>query len=254
MFFLFLRLCPWILAGFAAVLSWWQWRVPALYPWPLFVPIGLYILASLAFLWRARRWREGFFALFPTLTALLVLSFGHLFVETAVLRVSTTALFTFLPWFSLELAWFLLYDSARYPARAFFRLHMALVPVCVWYLLATLQEIHVFLPLVASWILALGCAGGMLALFAGTVQAWHEVREQRWMWASLLIAVHLVAFMLFLPVGLAVHGTLGALLVAIPLRLRLLTRERVVTALPLALEGGSFFIVWVALLMAVRWG
>ncbi len=254
MFFLFLRLCPWILAGVAAVLSWWQWRVPTLYPWPLLVLLGLYILACLAFLWRARHWREGALALFPTLTALLLLVFGHLFVETPVLRLFTSALFTFLPWFSLELGWFLLYDSAHYPARSFFRLHVALVPICVWYLLATLQEIHVFLPLVATWMLAAGCIIGILALFAGTVQAWQEGRERRWMWASLLIAIHLVAFMLFLPTSLTVHGALGALLVAIPLRLRYLTRERAVSAWTLAIEGGVFLSLWVAILVTARWG
>lgn len=254
MFFLFLRLFPWLVAGLSALLSWWQWSVPALYPWPLVAALSLYVLACAALLWRARHWQDGLFALLPTVTALLVIGFGHLFVETLVLRVFTTALFAFLPWFSLELGWFMLYDSAHYPAKSFHRLHLALIPLCAWYVLATLQEIHVFLPLVPSWLLVFACLASVVLLFGGTVQVWHDAREVRWMWASLLIAIHLAALMLVLPTGLGVHGALGALLVAVPLRLRQSVRERTVPFTRLLIEGVLFLVFWMTILGTARWG
>ncbi len=254
MFFLFLRLCPWLVAGLAILGSWWQWSVPALYPWPLLLPVSAYLLVGAAFLWRARHWREGLAALFPTFIALLVVGFGHLFVETTGLRVFTTGLFAFLPWFSLELAWFMLYDSAHYPSRAFLRLHMALVPICLWYILATLQEIHVFLPRVASWILVSACVVGVVVLFAGTAHGWREARERRWLWASILIALHLAALMLLLPTTLEVHGALAALLLAAPLRLRHIGRERTVSFSQLWTEGAVLLVVWLMILFTARWG
>lgn len=254
MFFLFLRLCPWLIAGLAILGSWWQWSVPALYPWPLLLPISVYLLVGVAFLWRARHWREGLRALFPTFVALLVVGFGHLFVETIGLRLFTTGLFAFLPWFSLELVWYMLYDSAHYPSRAFLRLHMALVPVCLWYILATLQEIHVFLPRVSSVVLVMACVGSVVVLFTGTAHGWRDIRERRWLYGSVLIALHLAALMLLLPTALEVHGALAALLLAAPLRLRHIGRERAVSVSQLLVEGAILLLVWFTILFTARWG
>lgn len=252
MIFLLLRLCPWFVGGFAALVSWWQWRVPALYPWPLVAALVLYFLAVVALVWRSRFWKQGIAGLLPTLLVLVALGLGHLLIETTEMRLLTTVLFAFLPWVSLELGWFMLYDSVHVPVHGLARFNVALIPVGVWYLAFTLHGLHVLLQPV-PWILAAISLMFSVLWFVGTMDSWREHRERRWMWASVLIGVHVAILLLLLPTSMLVHGSLAATLIALPLRLRQLARQPRLSPFLICLEGCALGGVWMAVLFSARW-
>ena len=253
MFFLLLRLAPWLLAGFAALMSWWQWRTPAIYPWPLVVVLVGYVISAGGLLWRSKHWREGAFALWPMCIAIAAIGFGHLLVEDALPRLLTTLLFAFLPWLALRLGWLLLYESSHYPPQAFFRLYLALVPVCVWYVFSTLQGILVFL-LPVTELVAVGAFLILMGLFAGIIRSWSDPRERRWFWTSLIVGAHAVTLLLILPTSMAVHGALAALLIAIPLRLRQLAHDHRKLSSRLWVEGAFYVAMWTGICVSARWG
>lgn len=253
MFFLFLRLSPWFVAVVSALVSSWQWRAPALYPWPLVMGLCVYVIALIALLWRSSAWRAGAIALLPAFFSMTMIGFGHLMIEETVLRVSTTAVFAFIPWLALELGWFMLYESHHYPARAFTRLNLALVPLSMWYLLTTLQGIQVFLQILSGMLMAL-CVFATVLWFVITIRSWKDQREKRWIWASLVIGGHVALLLVLLPVSMPVQGALAALLVALPLRLRHLVHERGPFFRALWLEGGLLCVLWIGILFSARWG
>ncbi len=253
MFFLLLRLSPWLVAGVCALASWWQWKAPHLYPWPLVAAVAVYILMSVLLVGRSRHWKEGARSLLPTGIALALMAFGHLLIEQSNLRLLTTFLFAAIPWLALELGWFMLYASSQYPAHAFARLNVALIPISIWYVISTLQGIHVFLPTLPA-ILVGGCVVTTVVLFSGTVRSWEDKRERRWIWASALIGGHLAALLLLLPVGMAIQGAMMAILIAIPIRLRHLSLEHGFPTWSLAIEGVLVCAAWVSLLFMARWG
>ncbi len=253
MFFLLLRLSPWLLAGLAALVSWWQWHTPSVYPWPLFLVLIGYVVSAGGLAWRSRHWREGLFALWPTCVAIISLGFGHLLVEDVGLRFFTTVLFAFIPWLALRLGWLLLYESSHYPPQAFFRFHLALVPVCLWYVFYTLQGIQVFL-LPATGVVAIGALIALVCLLAGTIRSWSDPRERRWFWTSVLLGAHAIILLMMLPTSMAVIGALAALLVAIPLRLRQLAHEREGLPPRLWIEALLYVAVWVGICITAPWG
>lgn len=252
MFFLFLRVSPWIVAGFAALLSSWQWRSPTLYPWPLVAALCAYILGSIALLWRSSAWRSGAVALLPAFLAMFVIGFGHLLIEETGLRLWTTFLFAFIPWLALELGWFMLYESHHYPAKAFVRLNLALVPISTWYLLTTLQGIRVFLQVLPSGLMTV-CVFMTVLWFVITLRSWRDAREKRWLWASLVIGVHVALLLVVLPISMPVQGAIAALLIALPVRLRHLAHERRPFFRGLLLEGGALGLLWMGVLLSARW-
>lgn len=253
MFFLFLRLSPWLLSGLAALVSWWQWRTPSVYPWPLFLVLIGYVISAGGLTWRSKHWREGLLALWPTCMAITSIGFGHLLIEDMGLRFLTSVLFAFIPWLALRLGWLLLYESSHYPPQAFFRFHLALVPVCLWYVFYTLQGIQVFV-LPAMGVVALAAFVALICLLAGTVRSWNDSRERRWFWTSILLGAHAILLLLILPTSMAVVGALAALLVAVPLRLRQFAHEREGLPPRLWVEALLYLAIWVGVCVTARWG
>ncbi len=252
MFFLLLRLAPWLLALLAALVSWWQWRMPSFYPWPLLLVVIGYGLSAGGLIWRSKHWREGLRTLWPTCVVLLVVGFGHLLIEEASLRWLTTIIFTFVPWLALRLGWLLLYESNHYPSQAFCRFYLALAPICFWYVFATLQGIQVFLlPTLSS--LVLGACLLVISVLAGTVRSWRDIHEREWFWVSLLVGAHAIILLLLMPTNMAVHGALAALLIAIPLRFKQLSQNSTAVSSRAWWEGGLFATVWIGICVSARW-
>ncbi len=252
MFFLVLRLAPWLLAGFAALVSWWQWRTPSIYPWPLVLVLVGYVVSAGSLVWQSKHWREGLWALWPTCIAIVAIGFGHLLIEDPVFRFLTTMVFSFIPWLALRLGWLLLYEPGHYPPQAFFRFHLALAPVCFWYVFSTLQGIQVFL-LPTDGLVSTVAFLFQMVLLAGTVRSWKDARERRWFWTSLVVSVHVLLLLAVLPTTMAVQGTFAALLVAVPLRLRQISQEGKRPLRRLWMEVAAFVVVWGGICVSARW-
>lgn len=252
MILLLLRFSPWIVASFFALASWFQWRTPLLYPWPLVGAILVYIFAAIGLLWRSRVWKQGVVQLIPPVLTFISIAAGHLLVEGVWLRALTTLLFAFLPWLVLELSWFLLYDSARYPAHGLGRLNVAFVPIGIWYMAFTLHGLQIFLQII-PWVLGAVLWTVSVFWFVGTIGSWSKPRDRRWIGAGLLIGLHAAILLLLLPTSMAVHGSLAALLVALPLSLRGLALQPKPAIYLICFEGGLLGILWLTVLFSARW-
>lgn len=220
MYFLFLRLLPWLSGIGMALALWVQWREPLLYPLPLAIGGGIFFVAAMLLLWR-RTSLIGFFErVAPPMALLFALTLALLMAEAPIQHFLLSVIAVLTVVISLEMLFYFLFDPKRYPVNALSHMALASVPLTAFALATGLSGLRVFVQL-PSWIPCL-----LFGLY-GIVAYWtteHPVADrasrQRWRVLGLVIGLQVALFSLLLPLEVWTQGLLAALLFAVPLRIR----------------------------------
>lgn len=250
---LLVRLLPWLTGIAGALIGYWQWQFPLSYPWPL-LSFGVWYLAVLVVLsWNHLGFWEALEKAVPSVISLTTLGFGFLMAESTFERVILTVLFAGVPLLTAELLFLLTRDPARYPVNGLSRVNLTLVPVAAFFLASTLNELWVFIRL--PWWIGLSAFTMFgAALYAATAHPTAD-RLHRGRWAGLGggIGLHLGILGLLLPISMAAHGALAALLLAFPLRVRRYAYQPVPSVMHVWTESILAIIFFVGLLVSSRW-
>lgn len=251
------RLSPWLIAALACLLASWQWQNPLFFPYPLVMVLAVQA-AAIGFIgWR--RISLGFLVekMFPSLLAEAVMGGAFLLTENSLERWIVTGLFVGIPLLSLELFFLLVYDPSRYPVNGLSRLNLALLPVASFFLASTVSGLQVFL--VDSlhlpewvWPVIFVLFGSVFYLLTAHPSAERAHRE-RWAWIGALVGLQVGLLGLLMPVGMAVHGAVAALIFSFPLRMRRYAYQPVPPPQLAWAEGVLAIGLFCALLFSSRW-
>ena len=247
------RFLSWIASLAIVVGVVWQWHQPLDYPWSLLLGVCLFVCAFATLAAHKLSIRDTIGYMLPPLLAMIGIGASFLLAETWLQRFALSVLFIGLPFLVLELVYTLTSDPARYPVNALSRLNLALVPLVMFTIAGTLSGISIFLR--APWWFApivLVPSSALLA-FATTHPTADARHRGRWTALGAFAGLHASAFALILPVGMMVQGSLAALLVAFPLRVRRYGFAPVPSRLHAWSETGIACLLLIGLLVSARW-
>ncbi len=220
MYFLFLRLLPWLSGIGMAVALWVQWREPLAYPVPIVAGIAGFLLSAILLLWR-RISLAGFFErIVPPFALLFAIGLGLLMIEDPLQQLFFSGVAVVAVTLSLEMIFYFLFDPKQYPVNALSHMALASVPLTAYALAAGLSGLTVFIHL-PRWIpiLLLGLYG--LAAYWTTEHPVADVaNRRRWRVLGVVIGLQVALFGLLLPLEVWTQGLLAAFLLAVPLRIR----------------------------------
>ena len=250
---IFIRLLPLLVGALNTLLFFLQARNPGSYPWlAIIAPVAL-AGASIAVLWRRRRGSDDVRLMIPSFLALLVAGYGLLLAEHALALWIIPLVAGGISFVSLELLFLSTFVSARYPVNGLSHLNLTIVPLVLWLTAFTSVGLTVFLnmsrlvPLSAMTVV-------MFLLFYATSHA-EAGRSARWRWAWLgaWLGVHVGILCAVLPVNLAMHGVIAALIGSFAIRVR---RYGMMPPIPrrlILVESMMALIMLVAVCVTAQW-
>lgn len=250
---LFYRFLPLLSALLAFAAANWQWQHASSYPFPLALSLLWTVAAILLIGWSRLSWSAGLEKMLPTVIALVILGFGFLVAEDSAERWTRTILFAGIPFLALELFFLAAFDPARYPVNGLSRLNLALVPFSAFFFTSTLNGLFVFVRI--PWYtapLGLMLFGAVFYFFTSHPTA-TDAQKRHWGWLGGLIGLHAGLLSLLLPVAMAVHGAIVALMIAFPLRLRRYAYQPVPSEKLAWAEGTLALVLFAGLLLVSRW-
>ncbi len=253
MYFLLLRLLPWV-SGVGMVLAlFFQWRDPLIYPWPLVGGILLFLVSATMLLWQ-RVSIPGFLErIVPPLMLLIAVTLALLMAETPLQHLLLSIVPVVTVTISLEMIFYFLFDSKRYPVNALSHLALASVPLTAYGLAVGLTGLGVFVGLPA-WI------NFFVFGIYGLIAYWtteHPVADvascRRWRLIGIVIGLQVALFTKLLPLEVWTQGLLAAFLFAAPLRIRRYAFPPSPTARMAVFEVVCAVLFFGTLLLTARW-
>lgn len=250
---LFLRLLPFVVGALQVVVFREQMRNPLSYPWIVFVGVAALPVAA----WLISRTRvravdmlekmAPAFILVSSLAFALLLLEGNGAVWVAAVIAALTS------YFSLEMLFVHAYVPTRYPVHGLSRLHIAYVPIAMWYAAATSSGLLTFVHSERAFHLA-GMTALGLVLFRTTGHPGATKSANRiWMFVGALAGFHMGLLGLFLPVRMPVQGMVAALVLSALLRSRRYLYDPRPSGRQAWVEGLSAAAVLLAVTATARW-
>ena len=250
---LLLLILPWTAAVISFVCIEWQWREPLLFPWPVAIALGVFVVSVIAIGRTRIRWKEMAEKMVPSFLALCALSLACMLIEGVWLQWMVTVLFVGITILALKLFLLLCLDPHRYPINALSHVNIALAPFILFFLAFALNGFVVFVRL-PWWAVGLACTLVCGALFLLTSHPTATMSDRlRWTLFGICVGAQLSILIQILPVGMYVHGAIGALFVGIPLRMRRYTYQPKPSRSLARFEVVAAVIVFFAVLLLARW-
>lgn len=247
------RLLPWLLGALAFGLASWQWQFPLTYPYPLALFFFSFVAAAVWLGWGRISWVQGVEKLAPSVLTLVAVGCAFLMAETAPERWMLSLVATAMVTLVLELFFLLTHDPANYPVHGLSHVNIALVPVAAFFTAVTLNGLTTFVHASRWFPLAVFLFLGAFLYLATAHPTANRAHRHRWAWLGALVGLHVGLLTLFLPVAMAVHGTLAAFLFAFPLRVRRYAYHPTPSAGIAWSESIFGVIAFVAVLAMARW-
>jgi hypothetical protein len=253
MIFLLVRGLPLFigLAVFAACQ--WQWRDASIYPWPLVAALIAYAIAAGFISYRRLPIEELVSKMVPGVIVLFSMGFAFLLVEAPESRVALSLLMAGSAGVSLEMLWLLVFDPARYPVHGLSRLNVAFMPLAAFFTCLGLTGLGYFIR-TPEWITPLTMATlGALAFVLTSPHTHGRTHRARWGILGAAIGLQVGILALILPVSIVVQGSLAAILIAIPLRIRRYSTGAIPRRVTAWSEGVSVTVLFLTVLLVSRW-
>ncbi len=250
---LLIRSLPWLCALVALLASQYQWTHPFLYPAPLLIWLGFFLVSMLLIRWRKVSLRASFEKLTPAVLTAVTAIFAFLMAQDSVQRLGLTLTLVALSWVVLELFFYYAYDPKRYPVNALSHVNLALAPLIVFYATCGLGGVQLFLQ--TPWWLTLGLflILGVLLFSLTEHPVADPVHRIRWRFLGMWLGVQVSLLVIFLPVSVSVRGALIALLFFIPLRIRRYTYAPHPPKQFAWIEGSAACVFFLSLLLISQW-
>ncbi|MBP9762114.1 hypothetical protein KBD34_00690 [Patescibacteria group bacterium] len=253
MYFLLLRLLPWLSGIGMTIALWFQWRDPLLYPIPLLMGLALFLASAVLLLWR-RVSLPGFFErVVPPFMLVSAMGFALLMVDHPGQQLFLSAVAVIMVTISLEMMFYFLFDPKRYPVNALSHLALASVPITAYGLAVGFAGLTVFIQL-AGWIPCL--VFGLYGLGAYWMTE-HPVADaasrRRWRILGAVIGLQVALFSILLPLEVWTQGLLAALLFSAPLRIRRYAFPPAPSSRVAWGEAVATVLFFLTLLLTARW-
>ncbi len=250
---LWLRFLPTLTAVMVVGVALLQWRYPFTYPWPWVVLCVWYVGAAVMLAWRHLSWREGWQQMIPSIVMVGAGMLGSLMATTLLAKLLLAVTVAGLAFFFLELLFLSVYAPSRYPVNGLSRLNIALIPLALFCIAATMSGLSVFIQF-SRWILLGGTVLTTMILFYVTSHpSAHRAHRLRWGALGGAVGLHIGVLSFLLPVSMAVQGALSALLVVLPLRLRRYAYQPRPTMRVTWVESGVGLSCFLIVLVIARW-
>lgn len=250
---IFLRLLPFFIALITALVFFLQLQHPLQYPWIVIIGVIILPLASVGLAWKKLSFRDLLEKMLPSYILTTSLAFSLLLLEgqfSFLLVIALAAIATFL---SLELLFLLVYDPSRYPVNGLSRLTIAYVPIAIWYAAATSSGLMIFLHTDRFWhILLMTLLGAILFRTTGHPGATPS-QNAIWMLIGALLGAHVGLLGVMLPLAMPVQGTIAALLLCGPLRVRRYMHSPKPTLRQAWIEGATVVAAFIMTLATAKW-
>ncbi|MCR4278400.1 MAG: hypothetical protein NUV81_00660 [bacterium] len=250
---LFFRLLPFLVGALEVVVFREQMVHPLSYPG--IVLIGVIALPLSAFLmsWRRVHLGDMMEKMTPAFILLASLAFSLLLIEGEVALWIVACIASLASYFSLEMLFLHAYVPTRYPVHGLSRLHIAYVPIIIWYASATSTGLLTFVHSDRVIHLAGMTALGMI-LFRTTGHPGATKEANRiWMFVGALAGLHVGLLGLFLPLRMPAQGMLAAIILSALLRVRRYLYEPKPSRRQAWIEGVSVAIILVAVATTSAW-
>lgn len=216
----FRRILPAMTSLTALLVALWQGANLLTYPYPLTLFFVGYLVVMVTIAWRQLAWSSWIEKMVPSTLSLLAIGFAYLVTDAPEQRLVLSFLLAAVSFLALELLFLLVYDAEHYPVHGLSRLNIALVPLTVFFVSATWNGLSVFIHVPRAMIVIVMMGLGALLYLLTSHPTAEGVRHWGWGILGAIVGLHVAGLILFLPVQLVIHGALGALLFAIPLRFR----------------------------------
>ncbi len=253
MYFLLLRLLPWISGVVMAFALWLQWQEPLLYPMPLLGGFAVFLVSATLLLWK-RVSLGGFLErIVPPFALLFAIGVGFLMIEDPLQRLFFSCVAVLAVTISLEMIFYFLFNSKHYPVNALSHMALASVPLTAYALTAGLAGLTVFVHL-PRWIpfLLLGLYG-LAAYWTTEHPVADRANRRRWRVIGVVIGLQVALFGLLLPLEVWTQGLVAALLFAAPLRIRRYAFPPAPSTRTAMVEAVCVAIFFSAVLLTARW-
>ncbi len=247
------RLIPWASAIVLAGAMEWFARNPLLYPWPQIVGLSLFLCSFILLAYRRLPVMEIISYGLPSVLTMIGLGVAMLLADSFWERTLFIILFVGIPFLILELLYTLTSDPIRYPVNALSRINIALAPLAIFSMTASLVGVYVFAPLPWWCLLFALCFVSAVFAFATSHPTADKSHRIRWTVIGALIGLHAAVLGLILPVGMTVTGAIAAFLLAFPLRTRRYGFAPVPSRTHAWTEGAMGSILVISLLLSARW-
>ncbi len=217
---LFFRILPFVVAALQIVVFREQLRYPLAYPWIVLIGVAALPLAALVIGWGRLHLGNMLEKMAPAFLLLSSLAFSLLLLEGDIAPWIVIVLAALASYFSLEMLFLHVYVPTRYPVNGISRLHIAYVPIVMWYAAATSTGLLIFLHS-NRFLHVLGATLLGVLLFRTTGHPGATKQANRiWMFVGGLAGLHVGVLGIFLPLTMPVQGVLAALILSATLRVR----------------------------------
>ena len=250
---IFLRLLPVLVALLQAAVFYGQLTQPLKYPWIVLLGVLALPLAAFAISWRRLAARDMISKMLPAFILLVVLAFSLLLVEGRLAAWLIILIATAASFISLELLFLLIYNPSRYPVNGISRVHIAYVPIAVWYAAATSSGLLVFLHTERQWhVVSMVVLGAILFRTTGHAAA-SQHEKGIWTMMGAIVGAHVGLLGLLLPMSMPVQGVVAALILSSALRVRRYIYEPRPSPRQAWVEAVGVFVAFVAVLSSAKW-
>lgn len=253
MYFLLLRLLPWISGLGMAVAMWVQWQNPLWYPGPFLAGSVLFLVAATLLLWKRVSLLGFVERVLPPTLLLTATALAALMADNSIhsLALSVTAVVT--ATISLEMIFYFLFDPKRYPVNALSHIALASVPLTAYGFAVGISGLLVFVR-IPYWIpCVLFGVYGLIAYWLTEHPVANTASRNRWRILGAVVGVQVAIFLLVLPLDVWAQGLLAAFLFALPLRIRRYAFPPVPVVRMAIAEVTISIFLFSTLLLTARW-
>jgi hypothetical protein len=250
---LLIRLVPFVVGLFEAVLFWQQRLHPELYPWLVLLAVALLPAGAFVIAWKRVRFGDLTEKMAPTALLLASLAFALLLVEgewplTALVMLASLASFL-----SLEVLFLLARFPQAYPVNGISRVNIGYVPSIVWYAISTSSGLLTFLHTDRVWHVALATVIGLI-VFRTTGHPGATPRQNRiWMLVGGVTGFETGILGIILPLSMGMQGLIAALIICGVLRVRRYLYDPRPSVRIAWSELSAGLAVFMACLMTAKW-
>lgn len=247
------RLLPFLVALLNVTVFFLQLKYPLEYPWIVLIGVIALPLGSFGLAWKRLSFPDLLEKMLPSYILVVALAFSLLLVEGRFYVLLIIFLVGIASFLSLELLFLLAYNPSRYPVNGLSRLTIAYVPIAIWYAASTSSGLMVFLHTDRFWhILLMTLLGGILFRTTGHPGA---TSNQNSVWTALgaLLGAQVGLLGTTLPLSMAMQGTIAALFLCGPLRVRRYMYAPKPTSRQAWIEGVAFMVAFIASLATAKW-
>lgn len=248
-----LRLIPFVAGALNTILLLVQARNAGAYPWFAVTATILLFVSAFLILWKRGRGMSDLRLAIPSVITIAVLGYALLLAEGVYALWIIPIVAGVLTLVCLELLFLSTFVSAWYPVNGLSHVNLALVPVTFWLTAFTSVGLTVFVnssrivPIVTMSVIG-------FAMFYWTTPAEAgPILRRRWSLIGLWIGFQLGIVGAVLPVNLAIHGAIAALIGAFVVRTRRYGFAPPIHRHAIVLETAMFIVFLAVVLMTARW-